>query len=186
MCVYVLRITKEQAGKLAFHSHISCQQDNNGNKVMAILKSQARSQTEAPCRMLYVWLCAFIHSCTQAHCGHIRVKLISIPQETSGEFQLGWCHSEGYMWSGSLKKNDISLKLVANANAYQMVPVTTFTESNIPDSTAFSERDQLRLVNVHYRSLYESVPGVEIHSKDFRIFLGFWTAHSGLTGLTVM
>lgn len=57
MCVYVLRITKEQAGKLAFHSHISCQQDNNGNKVMAILKSQARSQTEAPCRMLYVWLC---------------------------------------------------------------------------------------------------------------------------------
>lgn len=84
------------------------------------------------------------------------------------------------------EKNDISLKLVANANAYQMAPVTTFTGSNIPDSTAFSERDQLRLANVHYRSLYESVPGVEIHSKDFRIFLGFWTAHSGLTGLAIM
>lgn len=100
ICVYVLRITKEQAGKLAFHSHISCQQGNNGNKVMAILKSQARSQTEAVC------VTAFIHSCTQAHCGHIRVKLISIPQETSGEFQLGW-----YMRSGSLKKMTFHLSL---------------------------------------------------------------------------
>ncbi len=110
---------------MTFHSWIGRQRSDNGNKVIAIMKSLARAQTEV-FAAADVWLCAFIHSCTQAHCGHIWVKLISSQRSLqwvpAGLVSFG----EAYAIRHTVK-SDISLKpaAVRPANAcIQMAPVT--------------------------------------------------------------
>lgn len=110
---------------MTFHSQIGRQRSGNGNKVIAIMKSQARAQTEVFAAVC-VWLCAFIHSCTQAHRGHIWVKLISSQRSLQWVPAGSVSFREAYAIRHTVK-SDISLKLAAvqPANAcVQMAPVT--------------------------------------------------------------